>query len=550
MTDPAGPGPGPVGPPPDLGRAAISVSAVNMVSRISGFARVVATGAALGIATLGDTYQSANVVSNVLFEMLAGGLLFAVLVPAFVGRVAQGDRGGARRLGDVLVGRAMVALGAVAVVGVVLSPLLARALFVSVKGGPPEAQVELATVLLWFVLPQIVLYGVGSVLTALLQADHRFVAASAAPVANNLVVIATMVTFAAVHGTGGGLDLSTVDQVILGGGTLLGTVAMTGVVVVAARRGGLSLRPRWHHPDVGPLGPLVHQGLWAAGYIGLNQVLVLSTVVLANDVPGGAIAFTTAFTVFLLPHAVLAHPVVTTLSPRLAAHAHQGQDEAFAADLGRGLRLLLVILAPSAALMAVLARPGLQVVAGVGALDSSGLSLVATALAGFSTALVGYSIFFLLTRSAYAINDAAGPTKVNLVVTAVSVGGMVLAAASLEGPRVLAAFGLVQGVALSLGALAMAARLRRRTRPVHGAGAALLRGLAAAAAGGLPAWAVVAVVGDASRATSLLATGLGGLVGSVGVIGSLRLLRAPELGAVLARIPGRSKPAPVDEVVR
>ncbi len=549
MTDPAGPGPGPVDTPPDLGRAAVSVSAVNVVSRISGFARVIATGAALGIAALGDTYQSANVVSNVLFELLAGGLLFAVLVPVFVGRVAHGDRLGARHLGDVLVGRALVALGAVAVVGVLLSPLLARTLFVSVPGSPPADQVRLATILLWFVLPQIVLYGVGSVLTALLQADHRFVAAAAAPIANNVVVIATMVTFAVVHGTESGLDLSGADQLILGGGTLLGTVAMTAVVIGAAGRAGLSLRPRWHHPDVGPLAPLVRQGLWAAGHIGLNQVLVLSTVVLANGVPGGAIAFTTAFTVFLLPHAVLAHPVVTTLSPRLAAHAHRHHDEAFAADLGRGLRLLLVVLVPSAVLMAVLAGPGLQVVAGVGALDSAGLDLVATTLVGFATALVGYSTFFLLTRAAYAINDAAGPTKVNLAVTATSVAGMVIAAATLDGSRVLAAFGIVQGVALSAGAVALGARLRRRAPPPGGTLGALGRGAVAAVAGGLPAGAVVALIGDDGRGPSAVATLVGGLVGAVGVICSLRLLRAPELGAVLARIPGRSGPAPVDEVV-
>ena len=370
MTGPAGPRPGSVGEPPDLGRAAASVSAVNVASRVTGFARVVATGAALGIALLGDTYQSANVVSNVLFELLAGGLLFAVLVPVFVRQVGEGDRVGATNLAGVLVARATVGLGAVAVVGVALSPLLARALFVSVPGTPPEAQVALATVLLWFVLPQIVLYGVGSILSALLQADHRFVAAAAAPIANNLVVIATMATFVVVHGTGSGLDLTTADEVILGGGTFLGTVAMTAVVVVASRRAGLSVRPRWGHPDVEPLRPLVGQGLWAAGYIGLNQVMVLSTVVLANRVPGGAIAFTTAFTVFLLPHAVLAHPVATALSPRLARHAHRGEDAAFGADLGRGLRLLLVLLVPAAALMAVLARPGLQLVAGLGALDA------------------------------------------------------------------------------------------------------------------------------------------------------------------------------------
>ena len=59
-----------------------------------------------------------------------------------------------------------------------------------------ERQVEVGAFLLLFFLPQLVLYGAGAVATAVLQADRRFGAAAAAPVANNIVVIATMVAFA------------------------------------------------------------------------------------------------------------------------------------------------------------------------------------------------------------------------------------------------------------------------------------------------------------------------------------------------------------------
>ena len=48
--------------------------------------------------------------------------------------------------------------------------------------------------------PQLVLYAVGAVATALLNADRRFTAAAVAPVFNNLVVIATMVAFRAMRG--------------------------------------------------------------------------------------------------------------------------------------------------------------------------------------------------------------------------------------------------------------------------------------------------------------------------------------------------------------
>ncbi|MDQ1375680.1 MAG: putative peptidoglycan lipid flippase, partial [Actinomycetota bacterium] len=86
MTAPA------VRPEPGLFRSAATISAWNTVSRITGFVRVLAVGAALGTTFVGNTYQSSNLVSNLLFELLAAGLLSAPLVPAFVALIDKGER--------------------------------------------------------------------------------------------------------------------------------------------------------------------------------------------------------------------------------------------------------------------------------------------------------------------------------------------------------------------------------------------------------------------------------------------------------------------------
>ena len=93
-----------------------------MLSRATGFVRVVATASALGIAALGDAYQRANLVSNILFELLAGGLLFSVLVPTFVAGLDRGRRDEMRALAGVLLGRALAALSVVVVAGIALGP--------------------------------------------------------------------------------------------------------------------------------------------------------------------------------------------------------------------------------------------------------------------------------------------------------------------------------------------------------------------------------------------------------------------------------------------
>src|SRR5436309_8312644 len=72
-------------------RSTASITAGNVASRLTGFLRVLAVGAALGTTFLGNTYQTSNLVSNILFELLAAGLLSSVLVPTFVGLLDNDD---------------------------------------------------------------------------------------------------------------------------------------------------------------------------------------------------------------------------------------------------------------------------------------------------------------------------------------------------------------------------------------------------------------------------------------------------------------------------
>src|SRR3989442_15478440 len=93
-------------------RTTAPITAWNLVSRLTGFVRVIAIGAALGTTFLGNTYQSSNLVSNILFELLAAGLLSSVLVPTFVARVAKGKREEAEPLAGALRGAPLAGLGA------------------------------------------------------------------------------------------------------------------------------------------------------------------------------------------------------------------------------------------------------------------------------------------------------------------------------------------------------------------------------------------------------------------------------------------------------
>src|SRR4051812_22456626 len=171
-------------------RAAVGMGAVTAVSRGFGFVRVLVVGAVLGATYLGNTFQASNSMSNVLFELLAAGALSAVLVPTFVALVDDDRSEEADRLGGALLGVALIVLGVVVVIGLVCAPLIARLL----SSGAPNAQVAeeqraLATFLLYFFVPQVLLYAFGAVATALLYARRRFAITAAAPIGNTVVMV-------------------------------------------------------------------------------------------------------------------------------------------------------------------------------------------------------------------------------------------------------------------------------------------------------------------------------------------------------------------------
>ena len=209
-----------------------------------------------------------------------------------------------------------------------------------------------------------------------------------------------------------------------------------------------------------------------------------------------------------------------------------------------GMRTLFLLLVPASGLLAVAAAPALSAIR-LGQLDASGTRLVALVLAGYLIGLTAYSLFFLLTRASYALEDARRPTLVNLGVTVVSVVVMVIATRLWSGTDLLVSFGLIQAVALTVGAVVLFLGVQRAIHePVEVTGA-LVRALASGVVAITAAYAVTAAIGWPSRSQALVAAVAGGGVGVALYVAGLALLRTPELATVRAaatRRRGRGRP--------
>src|SRR4051794_12213865 len=257
------------------------MSVATAASRGIGFGRVWVVAAVLGTTYLGNTYQSSNSVSNILFELVAAGALSAVLVPTFAEHFRQDDQAEAERLASGVLGFALVVMGVVTVVGLIFAPAIARLLSAGNSNHAIEQQqVALSTFLLRFMIPQVLLYAVGTVATAVLYAQRRFVITAIAPIANTVVIVIVMLVFRAMHGDSASFDLTLAEKLVLGIGATLGVIGFTGVPFVAVLRSGFRLRPR-----VGVMDRRLRHLLVLSAWVALQPdvaVLLLAAMVMGN----------------------------------------------------------------------------------------------------------------------------------------------------------------------------------------------------------------------------------------------------------------------------
>ena len=471
--------------------AAAGIAGVTVLARVVGFGRVAVLTRTLGTGCVGDAYQSANQLPNIVFEVVAGGALASLVVPLLAGAVASGDRARAGRTASALLTWTVLILTPVAVLGVLLAPALVRAL----AGAHPACGRPLLHVggrMLQVFMPQVVLYGVGIVLAGVLQAHRRFLGPALAPLLSSLVVITAYLLYA-VQGPGELASLSTAQELTLSVGTTLGVAVLALPLLLPLRGCGLVLRPTLVFP---PGVAARARGLAAAGVAGLTaqQVALLVALRLANGgEPGDVVVFFVATAVFLLPWAVLAVPLATSAFPVLSAYAEAGDRDAYLAQARTSLRGVLVVTIGSAAVLAVVAAPAARVLAlGTRGLDR--VEALSSATVAFAPGLVGYGLLALLARALYARGDGRTPA-----VATVTGWGVVAAAdlglVRLDLPRVVA-LGLGNTIGMTVAGALLLVGLVRAVGP------ALLAGLVrtVAVCGGLAV--AVGVVGRLLDVTS------------------------------------------------
>jgi len=528
-----------------LARTGLSMATGTLASRLTGFLRTVVIAAALGT-YLGDSYNVANTIPNILYDLLLGGVLSSIVIPLLVQAAEDGDDDG-EAYAQRLVSLVAATLTVVAVVGVVLAPQI-----VSIYGhGLNASEHRLASTFARFFLPQVLFYGLGAVFGAILNTRGSFAAPMWAPVLNNFVVIASGALFLAVTVAAPRPATVTHTQtLILAIGTTAGIVVQTIALLPALRAVRFRLRWRLDLRGAGlrSAGPFA---AWMIGYVLTNQLGYLVIVNLATASGGarhstgfGFSAYTYAFVLFSLPYAVIAVSVVTALFPRMSRSAAQQHRGEVANTLAGGLTLSATLLVPATAALIAFGPLLGAVVFAHGHTQLADARLTGATLAGFAVGLVPFSAFQIQLRAWLAMRDSRTPALVNVAITALNVVADVILYAALP-PRD-KVVGLALGFSLSyvVGALWFSRLLGRRLGPAneHRVGRTHVRLVAASIVAVVPAYAASRVLTAGlglDAESSLVAVVVGLVIGGTVFVALARRMRIREFSELAGMVRGR-----------
>lgn len=498
--------------------AATLIAVLTVVSRLLGFGRWLAQAATVQASAVGDAYGSANLLPNVLYEVVAGGALAGAIIPLLAGPLAQKMATDVNQIASALLTWALAGLAPVALALSLLARPIAEMLPTS-SGSDHGAQVQLTTYFLIVFAPQVLLYGMGVVFTGILQAHHRFLAPALAPIASTLVVIVSYLIFGFL--ADGMQDqpgqLSDGALAWLAWGTTAGVAAMALPLLIPVLRCGVRLRLTLRFPPgVGARARSL--ALAGLGALLAQQVSVVVVLLLARS--GGQVGTINLFqwtqAVYLLPYAVLAVPLATAIFPRLAELATHRDREPFARTAEKSTRAILGISLAGVAGLVAVAPAVEQVFARWN--DTDGMTLALTLMA---PGVVGLSLIFHISRVLYALERnraavAATATGWAAVSIACVIGVRVVAAGGGQGPATLAALGLGHSIGMMVAAIALMVAFRRAVRlPVlHLARRTLLFGVAGTVLGAVIGRFAVDTVLDLAG-VSILAAVLAGLLGGI-----------------------------------
>ncbi len=386
---------------PTMLRGIFTVGAWTMGSRVMGLVRDLLIAHVLGAGAVSDAFFVANRLPNLFRRLFGEGAFNAAFVPVFSGLLVTEGEAGARGFAE----EAAAVLAFWLLILTVLGEIFMRPFlhFIAAGFADDPAKFELTVVLARLAFPYLLLICLAALLSGVLNALDRFVAAAAAPLLYNAFAIAALYALMPFLPTAGHA---------LAIGVSLSGVAQLALLYWAVRRSGMALhlpRPRMT-PRMRLLLRRMAPGLVGAG---VTQLSLAVDTIIGTYLPEKSVSFLYyADRLNQLPLGVLGTAVGTALLPMLARQASAGQSEEARGTLNRAIEYALILTLPAAAALAIIADPIMQVLFVGGHFSHLDATMSAQSLAAYAAGLPAFVLVKVLAPGFFARGEMTTPVKI------------------------------------------------------------------------------------------------------------------------------------------
>ena len=379
------------------------VSAMTLLSRITGLARDIGFSRWFGAGALMDAFFVAFKIPNLLRRFFAEGAFSAAFVPIISEYRTTRSSEETKEFIDRVAGTLGLILFAITTAGVIAAPIL---IMIFAPGFlDDDGRYELARDMLRLTFPYLFFISLTALAGAILNAYRRFAVPAFTPVLLNIVLIG-FAGWIAPHMENPGLGLAA-------GVFVAGLVQLLFQLPFLLRLQLLPL-PRWG---------------W--GYVGVRRVLkLMAPVIFGSSVAQINILFDTLIASFLaagsiswlyysdrlmeFPLGVFGIALATVILPTLSEQHATASKEAFSATLDWALRLVLLIAFPAALGLIVLAEPLLITIFYGGEFTVFDVNMAAASLVAYALGLVGFILVKVLAPGYFARQDTKTPVKIGV----------------------------------------------------------------------------------------------------------------------------------------
>jgi putative peptidoglycan lipid II flippase len=512
-----------------LGRSTAFFSIATGLSRVVGLVREIFAASYFGVGIQMSAFTIAFLVPNLVRSLFADAALQAAFVPVFTEQLERGRRVEAFRLASTLIFAAILFLGLLTGLFILFAPVLMPLFAPGYSGAELDLTVALSRVL----FPILIMLGLSGIVVGVLNSYNRFGVFAIAPLFWNLAIIAVLVGLAPAFPEGKKIYAYAI-------GVVVGTMIQLAMVAYDLRNTPFRISRVFNLRSdlVKRVLLLMLPVTISLGLINFNLAI---NGIFGSLVPGESdsapAAIDKAFRIYMLPQGMFSVAVATVIFPTLARYAARRAYDDLRSTVANGMRMILLVLVPSAAAILVLSHPMVELVYQRGDFTAANTDLVSTALFWFAFSLPFNGLFLLLTRTFFSLQRPWVPTAIsglNLAITAgfsaalykpFGVAGIVGATALATAASVVAQVVVLRG---QLGGIQFGRLLDGAVR------VAVASGLLAAVSYGV--WHVLdGALGEGTIA-QILSLGIGLLAGAAVYLGAVLAMRVPEAKQLLGVI--------------